>query len=536
VAATELSRLATYRVVVDWDVDDAYTGTSEDVTADVLATPAPTIEMGRDQIRELAPPMISAAAYELNNRAQTYSAEFPGSPIYGLMLPGRRTEIRAQFGDVAYEADDEYDSLLPYSGDAFPIFTGLIDEPTQHPEHARRSVGIVAYGTMSRLRRNVSTELYESIAIGTAIGYLLDAAGWPAADRDIDAGQTTLLYWWLADEDALAAAIALTTTEGAGAALYEDGSGVIHFEDRAHRSTETRSTTSQAIYYDTSIGSEPLYEELADYDTDEFYNGASGLHHVAPLTYAPGFRDIVNSVSLEVTQRTVAALGVVWTYGAALTLGASETKVITAKLSSAPAKAIVCTNGVDVTVSAGAISSATINRTSGQIVAITLVAGAGGATVNLLQLRGQSCAVSATIAVTNSTDTSDSQTAYGVRPLPSGATMLTDISVPAAESLADAIVERYQQPLAAVEMALVNVNGEHLVEILTRRVSDRITIVESQTGLNNDFWVERISHEIAMAGRRHVAVLGCSKAALSADAVFGWDAAESVFDTATWGA
>ncbi len=530
-------REAVYQVVVDWNNDADFSDTSEDVTNDVLARSAPTIDVGRDQVRELTPPMIGAASFELNNSAKTYSAEFPGSPIYGLLLPGRAAEIRASAGGtVNYDDDVDYDSDLVYNGDPVAIFTGIIDEPVQNPEHDKRSVSIRAFGSMTKLQKNVSTELYEGIATGTAITNLLDAAGWSATKRDIDTGQSTLLYFWAADEDALALAIRVASTEGAGAALYEDGEGVIHFEDRTYRSLETRSTTSQATFFDLSIGTEGFYEEEVAYDSVVPYENPYGIHHVSPLRYAPGFRDIVNSVSLEVTQRTVAALAVIWTYGTTLTLGASEVKTITAKLQSDPAKAIVCTNGVDVTVSAGSIASSTINRTSGQVITITLTAGAGGATVNLLQLRGTSAAVSATITVSNLSDQSDSITKYGSRPLPASVSMLTDISVAAAEGLADAIVQRYNEPLATVDMTLVNVDGSHLSEQLSRQVSDRVTIVETQTGLNNDFWIERIGHSIQMAGKRHVTVFGCAKVALSADDIYLWDDAAAVFDTALWGA
>lgn len=530
-------REARYQVVVDWSNDGAFTGTAEDVTSAVLVNPAPKIDVGRDQVRELTPPMIGAASWELNNRDQTYSAEYPGSPIYGLLLPGRACEVRATPGGTAnYEADVAYDSDLVYNGDPVAIFTGLIDEPVQFPERAKRSVGISAYGSMLKLRTKASTQLYEGITTGTAIGHALDAAGWPADKRDIDTGQTTLLYWWLADEDVLEACIKLANSDGAGATFYEDGLGVIHFEDRVYRALTARSAMTQAIFFDRSIGTEGLYEEDVAYDSVVPYGESYGIHHISPLKYAPGFRDIVNSVSLDVTQRSVAGLAVIWTYGTTLALGAAETKTVIAKLSSAPAKAIVCVNATDVTTSAGSITGVSLNRTSGQIIEITLMAGAGGATVNLLRLRGTSCDVSATITVTNSVDTSASIDKYGAKPLPSSMTLLTDISANQAESLADAIVERYEEPLATVEMLIVNVDAAHLYEQMVRQVSDRITIVETHTGIDNDFWIERIGHAIEMGGKRHLTTFGCSKVALSVGDIYLWDDAASVYDTATWGA
>src|SRR5690606_23498654 len=160
------------------------------------------------------------------------------------------------------------------------------------------------FSSISKLRgQRISTELYESVTTGTAVGHILDAVGWPAGKREIDTGQTTLLYWWLGDTDAFQALVDLLTVEGAGAKLYESGDGVIHSEDRNDRSTTARSTTSQVTF-------------------DE--SAADTVYHVAPMRYTPGVRDVINAVRIEATRRTVEATAVIWTYGQTITLGGSE--------------------------------------------------------------------------------------------------------------------------------------------------------------------------------------------------------------------
>lgn len=533
----EMPRTASYQFVRDWDIDGDFGDSTEDVTAYTLVSPGVRITHGRDQARSLAPPMVPAETGELNNQGQEFSAEFPGSPIYGLLLPGRAVEDRATFGtDVPYESDNLYDEdLTPYNGTlpAVTLFTGVIDDIVQHPNPNERRVGISCLGSIVKLRGvRVTTILYENITTGTALGHLLDAAGWPADKRSVSTGDTTLLYWYLSDADAFDAAVALFKTEGAGAALYEDGDGVLHFENRNYRATTLRSLTSQATYYDQSEGQEIGYESTAAYDSDVFYNGTGGLHHIVPMSYAPGFRDIINVCRVKVVTRSVAALAVVWTYGATITLGASEAITLTAVPQNF-FKAAVCTNGTDVTASSGTIASVSLSRTSGGRTDITITADGGGVTINLLQLRAQAITTSSEATITSTVDSSDSVSTFGTRTYTLD--LLPDVTANQAFDLANAIVNRYMTQVPVVNVTLANVDGAHLLEILTRAVSDRITVIERHTGLNTDLWVEQVSHDIQEGGRRHLLTLGCEKAGAGAGSVFVWDDPGSLWDTVTWG-
>lgn len=496
---------AEYTIYVDWDGDGSLEeiafltpwfpvqqGDVEDVTAYVRANPGIRTVRGRDQIRALAPPMAGAADCELDNQERIFSPENIDSLLYGNLIPGRQMQVRAL-----------------YSGTNYTLWTGYLDDIPQHPERERHSVSIPALGAFSKLAgKRVSTALYSSIRTDEALGYLLDAVGWSGSDRVLDVGKTTLDWWWLQDEDAFDAAKALLNTEGPGSTLYEDGSGNIVFESRHYRLITTRSTTSQATLSD--VGSEPLF--------------------AAPFSYNPGLKDIINIAEVTTKTRAAQSASVVWSLGQTITLVANETRKYVATNTDPFTGAITPIANTDYTVTVGDLSSITLDRTSGQSCTITLTAGASGATVAGLQLRAQLVTVQNTIIVANTVDTSASIEKFGRQVY--GLSIRPEINVNTAQDFINAIVGRYQDPRPTVTLAVNNGTDNRMTQALTREISDRITVVEAQTGVNHDYWVERIEHQIDEAGLHHAVVLGCEKAAATANyAVWG----TAIWGTNVWG-
>lgn len=133
------------------------------------------------------------------------------------------------------------------------------------------------------------------------------------APRHLDAGQTTLDYWWLEAEDAMAALNALKATEGPGCAVYEDGTGAIVFKNRHARLTEARSTAVQTTFRTAAGAAEPLASLPFDFD--------------------PGTRDIVNQVTTTVKRRALGAAGYRWqTQQPYASVSPGETKRVALKL------------------------------------------------------------------------------------------------------------------------------------------------------------------------------------------------------------
>lgn len=531
--------------VVDWNNDGDFGDKEEDVTTMVAAKPGLTVEIGLDSARTLSPPRINRASSELKNADQTFSAEFPGSPIYQQMLPSRAVEHRVTLGgDINYDSEFYYEDDVLYNGSfQKTVFTGLIESMPQHPELVLRRVALSAIGTLTKLRgqrqdrRKISTALYESITTGTAIGHILDAIGWPADKRAIDAGSTTLVYWWLDEEEPYKAVLDLLAVEGPQAAFYEDGAGVLHWEGRNYRGITSRSLISQATFYDESgSGTEALYESSElEYESDMLYESGIGVYHIRPFQYDQGFRNVINSCIFETVQRSLQPLAVVWTYsGATITLGGGESKTVRAKPSD-PFKAAVCTNGVDVTASSGSISSVSISRTSGGNTDITITAGGGGATINLLQLRAQAATVASTTSVISTEDAAASIATYDQQDYKIDARKEIDVNT--ALDIANAIVARYKDPQPSVSITLSNHNFSHSYEQFYRQISDRITIYENHTGVQWDAHINQIVHRALEGGLIHYTTFHCEKAPPSSVALaYVWDDASSVWGTATWGA
>lgn len=532
------TRLAEYRVAVDWlDVKDrAFAGTYDDVTAYVLGQPSLTVVGGRDKARATAPPQVGTGTLALKNDDQRFSNEYVGSPLYQQVRPGHDVEIAATYGGdgIAYDADLDYDADEPYDGVFESIlFSGVIDEPTQNPARAVRNVGLTLVSRLSLIRGlKGTTPLYTSISTGAAIAHVLDLAGWPAELRDLDDGETTLAYWALNDADLYAELLKLVASEGAGAVLVERGDGVIFFGSRNHRGLDARSTESQVTIYDTSESQEIAYDADVAYDEAIAYDAGEGIRHVGAPTYTPGFRDIFNICTIPTVRRSTASLAVVWTYGTTFSIGAGLGYTITAETDD-PFTAAVCANGVDVTASSGSIASVTLSRTSGYRTEITITAGGGGATVNLLQLRAQALPVAAKIPVAQTQDTSDSIAANGERSF--SYVGLEDITAAQAQDLADVIIQRYQEPRPIVEFTLVNRDAATLYYQLTLQVSDRVTVVERHTGYAIDVYIDRIQHRIDSAGLLHYTTYWCEKV-VDETATYVYDDAGSTYGTAVYGA
>lgn len=470
---------ADYEILVDWNNDGDYTDVGEEVTKRVLVRQPLKMRRGRDQISLLSPPIAGTAGFLLDNQSRDYSPDNAAGPLYGSLLPGRKVRVLTQHGGLEYD-----------------LFTGFLFRMRQRPRQIERSVAVEALGPLSRLMQKtgenkISTQLYENIATSTAVGHILDAVGWPAGDRVIDTGKTIMTYWWLEDEDPFQALLTVLLTEGPGGCIYEQGDGDIVFESRHYRFLTTRSKTSQATFRDVS-SSEPAFGPQFGYDD--------------------GWDAIINECSIELKTREVAAaMDVVWEYGSELTLSLRENEVrdLTVHATDPFKEAIAPVENTDYVIVLGGISSVTLDRTSGQSCTMTITAGVSGATISYLQLRAKTISTVGTTTIKNTIDCSASIAKYGKRAHKWAAR--PDISLLVAQDFVNGVVWEYREPRAKVEFALVNRSNVPLVQALSREISDRITLIEPQTGLNGDYWIEQITHEIEQGGALHRCLVGCER-------------------------
>ena len=483
---------ATYSVGIDWTGDGDFTDPGDDVSGRILDRSSLTAQYGRDQDRSQSPIAAGEASFELNNSSRDYSPENTSSPLAGKILPSRSVQIQATLAATTYS-----------------MFQGFLDGFDVQPVIESRSVVVSCVDLLARFKGvTISTPLYFSITTGQAIGLVLDAMGWPASQRDIDTGASSIQWWW-EEGDAFQALTKIVNSEGLPALVTVDGSGNFVFRDRTHRLTRAASLTSQATFRDS--GAEPLFS--------------------APLTYDQGWRDVVNSVSFSVDQRQPdGALSVVWSSPDTIVIGDGEIVEIQVVANEPFTGAIRPRQDDDFTLASGTVTCA-LTRDSGQSTTIRFLASGGPAVITYLQLRAYSVPVVRTVQVQAQDSTSQGQ--YGVRSWPNDAGWA---GVNDARAIADGILAYRAQRLPIVEFDLRSgvITHTRLTQQLVRDLSDRITVVEAQTGLSDDFFLERISHRVA--GLLHVTTFGCEMAPAPTSNGFTFDATGLGFDQGVFGA
>ena len=163
----------------------------------------------------------------------------PASPYYNLLTPMRKVQITASYGTKTY-----------------PIFAGYI---TSYSTTTPKDVGDVVYTTINavdgfRLAYNAQISTVATTpagqTTGTRIGKLLDAIGWPASQRDIDTGQTTVQADPGTARTGLAALQTIESTEYG--ALYMDALGNFVFQDR--NLTSSSVTGTPTVFNDNGTG------------------------------------------------------------------------------------------------------------------------------------------------------------------------------------------------------------------------------------------------------------------------------------------
>lgn len=575
---------ATPKIYVDWTLTGLFTAAGEDLSDRWLSGAGIVCERGKDQIRLLSPPQAGKLDFAVDNRDHQFSVENVAGPLYGKLEPGRAVKLRADFGGTLYD-----------------LWTGVLDDLPQHPGWADLSVGLPALGSLSKLRgKPITTALYQDITTDVAINHLLDAAGWPALARAIQTGKTTLLWWWLDNQDAFDALLELLASEGPGAAIYEDRQGRIVFENRHARLTQARSTVSQFAFRDDNylydLQPDPKLKEvfnmcsltvkervaqpenavwqmaesltLAPGETrkiqvrassgDPFINAqvpspSSGVNAAQTITVsgAPsggyisaGFRGAqtaptslkggassigfnANAAQIRAILETILGVGnvnvsggplnanpVVLTFAGDLGNQPIELLQISSNLTGGtnPAVAIETTTAgraPDFILSAGSLASITLDRTSGPSCMVIITAGPAGATLNGLSLRAQLVTVAATQQVETTIDTSASQAKYGKRPLTPGARAEIDLAF--AQSYTNAVVSLYQTPRTVATVETRDADDAVLQQQLALEISSRISVVETASGMNADFFIEHVRHVVDDARNLHTQ-FGCEKA------------------------
>lgn len=442
-------------VVMDWNGNGLFGDIGDDVTNRVRG--GISVTYGRDQSSPSSPVVAGSGSYVLDNTSRDYSPRNTSSPLYGKVRPARAVLITRNVFNTSYT-----------------IFRGHTDDTPLSPDLNSRTVGFSLIDYLADFRGiTVTTQLYSGLRTGAAIGIVLDAAGW-TGPRDLDIGGTLIPWFWADGEDALDTLKDLVASEGPPALLTVDTNGGIVFRDRHHRYRSSASKTVQATFHGSEGAGEPILNDLV---------------------YQEPWSNIVNTLTFDVDERGGANFGSVWSTSDSFIFTAGQSQTFVVKASDPFMSAVAPVAGIDYIIVSGSITSANLSRTSGQSTSITMTAGASGAQINGLQLRAQSVPVLRTYTVSASDSTSIGT--YGARSSVPGSPVWA--SRADVESLAKLWVATRKDPLPQVQakFSVHATQATRMTAVLQRDLSDRVAVVESQTGLNGDnFFIDSISHEI----------------------------------------
>ena len=474
---------------IDWDDDGVYTGTGEDVTSRLKSV---EWRRGRDQASQLTGRSVAGRLIAtLDNSDGDYSSFNTGSPIAGDTVPGRKVQI--ELGNPTLAAR----------------WTGFLR--TLDPIPHTRSLNLVrleAWGPLGHLgQEDVDLAMATSKLTGQAINDILDGVGWPAGDRDIDAGQTTMDRFWLDQQKFLSACRTVERTESGF--LREAKNGDIRFEDR-HARLKSPHTVSQATFSD-ALGA-----------TIGFY----------PPHQADPEATIFNRFPLDIQTYAVGALATLWTLpetGAnSPFIAPGETRIYWARYPNpvSPTNAFgvdAWTTPVDNTdYEANTKSDGTGTDVSADL---TLVVYKFGNTMKIEYTNGGTVGLFLTLAQARGTplnrndpirveaEDTASQLKYGERTFSPRRQFIPNSAE--GQDWADFNLSIYKDPIPIIRVRLdANRDSAHLDQALARDISDRITLVMtggSGLGINEDFFIETERHELDEHGRYFV-TYDCSPA------------------------
>lgn len=470
-----------YSVLIDWNGDGDFEDTAEDVTSDVLRSGPVSFEYGRDQARALSPPQVGTLRFDLCNPDGTYSPEVTGSPIAADIEPAAPIEVSEVIDDVEY-----------------PLMTGRIDTFRLNTSRGQRSASISAFDDLALLKTKITTEVYHGKRTGTLIGVILDEVGW-TAPRDIDLGATHVPWWWANNGDAFTALTELLASEGPPSIAYVDPDGTFVFRDRHHRIQRAASLTSQATFAAPGFACDAP--------------AVTGFSYLDDFEYEYGWKDIVNDVVVPVAERgPEGLLSEVWESNDLFTLSIGESRDIRIQASTpfTGAQDIDEDEG-DIVYTGAGVPLTVLSARSGQSVTLTITAAGGSITVSHLALRATAIPVERTtrVVVTDST----SITRHGQRTYPDE---IPWVNANDALAVGTLLLIQYAERRPVVQLPLVSSDLDHHLQVVTRAISDRITIRKDDIGLDRNFFVERIAHTLARMtpedecpGPVHYATLGC---------------------------
>jgi len=450
-----------YFVEVDWDNDGDFIDTYDDLTINTKS-----VHFSRGKSDELGKAEVGQLSVTLNNAAGLYTPSNSAGGLYLSLLPKRPIKVYYSSGGTNY-----------------PLFYGFIEEIIPHPHKTEQDCIITAVDGLDFLsRHDMATALYKDTLTGTIHGYILTDAGWSATTRTLDAGQDTVPYWYGHDVKARFAQEEIDDSEQGFS--YVDGSGYFNFEDRHHRATATHQT-SQATFTNT----------------------------MANITYSMNPRNVYNIIKVTVTPWSLQSEAELWRLQEEPVIPAGETYTYWGDASVSGESVFVDAWVTPVattdytawtaTGGTGTDKTADITITTTKFAKTIKLAVANGASVPvyLYLLKARGTYYDDQTKVTRKSEDSTSQTAYQKRTLELDGKYMTDADK--AQDYVTYAIGKYKDPRAELSMSSMNQDSTILAKILALEISDRITVVNTTLGLNDDYFIDHMEHDISMSGKLH---------------------------------
>jgi hypothetical protein len=499
-----------WKAAFDWSRAGTFDGAREDVSS-LVTWDDVVIEVGRDASSAASSIPVTTLDIELDDSALVLAPERSASPLYGKVVPG-----------VPFKFD------LTISGATTTLYSGVLSDLQYDSTEWRMTVEVTdAWGKPSQ--QKLSTPVYQGMRTGDLIGVILDAIGWPADKRSLDAGATVVPFWWEEGTDAATAVQKLVDSEGPPAIAYVQA-GVFVFKDRFHRITDTASLVSQGLFT-------RIYPEGSGPGGD--------LKMADGVSYNHGLAAIVNTANFSVDVRQPAALSAIWSQTTPLSVPAGQTVVIDIEATDGFVGARVpvqTTNAAiedaepdgDYLLAYGSIASMSLSRTSGQSALLTIVGGGTDALLTNLQVRGNLLSVARTVQV-SAADVS-SQLTKGILTWPGS---LPWANAYDAQAIAQRIVSTYATARPRITFTIDGViSTTYLQQFAARKISDRITIRDDILGVNGDYTIEKITRTIKGLGASSslLTIVAEPVAAVGSANPFTFDLAGAGFNQGTFAA
>lgn len=454
------------------------------------------VERGRDE--ELGYAASGICEITCDNFYGDYSPENTGGQYYGELVIGKFVTVFEVYNDTRYN-----------------LFAGKIDKIEPHPEPDDKIAYIVAIDGMDDLAgTEIETVLRTNTDSEELIGDILDAAGWDADARSIDSGIDTLQVGWYHAYNALRAIQDLE--DSVRGFFFVDPSGNAIWQNRHYRVTGDR-LTSQFTYNETMV---KIGYQWSKRDVKNWAK-VIGYKYIDPYYGLPEEEWIYYAPCNFTGAPFIPA-------GATITLwgdlkGPRMSSDTLVKGTHWNANTVYDKSGTDVsdditlTVTYYGQSIKFDIENTGSVDAWMVVPDSPplGAPENGTLLCYGTIYEEITMTVVKEDATS--QSAYGKRTISIDAKFKSNYYD--VLSYAEYLISKYKDPLPNPIMIKVNAWDQYpddtmKIEVLTRALSDRVTVVSSHLGVNQDYYVDKITHEYVLqeGGTVHEVTMYLSRA------------------------